>query len=100
MANRPLRLTKHLRLGRLLSYQLLFLGDWLSPVNFIVIPGSIWFGIKICIFVILFIWMRAALPRYRYDQLMNLGWKCFLPLSLMYLLIVCFVVISFNLLPY
>ena len=79
---------------------ILFLGGWLSPVNFIVIPGSIWFGIKICIFVILFIWMRAALPRYRYDQLMNLGWKCFLPLSLMYLLIVCFVVISFNLLPY
>jgi NADH-quinone oxidoreductase subunit H len=78
---------------------ILFLGGWLAPINTI-IPGSLWFGLKICIFVILFVWMRAALPRYRYDQLMNIGWKCFLPLSLMYLILVCFVIITFNLLPY
>jgi NADH-quinone oxidoreductase subunit H len=78
---------------------ILFLGGWLAPINTI-IPGSFWFGLKICIFVILFVWMRAALPRYRYDQLMNIGWKCFLPLSLMYLILVCFVIIAFNLLPY
>lgn len=79
---------------------ILFMGGWLSPTNIIPLSGSVWFALKICIFVILFVWMRAALPRYRYDQLMNLGWKCFLPLSLMYLIIVCFINITFNLLPY
>jgi NADH-quinone oxidoreductase subunit H len=80
----------------------LFFGGWLSPIciNFInsIIPGSFWFGVKICFFVILFVWMRAALPRYRYDQLMGLGWKVFLPISLTYLLLVCSVLISFNIL--
>jgi NADH-quinone oxidoreductase subunit H len=80
---------------------ILFLGGWLCPTTLLaIIPGSIWFGLKICIFVILFVWMRAALPRYRYDQLMNLGWKCFLPFSLVYLLVTIFILISFNLLPY
>jgi NADH-quinone oxidoreductase subunit H len=80
---------------------ILFLGGWLCPITiFAIIPGSVWFGLKICIFVILFVWMRAALPRYRYDQLMNLGWKCFLPFSLVYLLVTVFILISFNLLPY
>ena len=80
---------------------ILFFGGWLSPIvilNFV--PGSLWFGIKICIFVILFVWMRAALPRYRYDQLMNLGWKIFLPISLSYLMLTFMVLVSFNLLPY
>jgi len=80
---------------------ILFFGGWLSPfiiLNFI--PGPIWFGVKICFFVILYIWMRAALPRYRYDQLMGLGWKVFLPISLTYLMITFFILISFNMLPY
>jgi len=80
---------------------ILFFGGWLPPFEFLsFIPGSIWFGIKICLFVILYIWMRAALPRYRYDQLMNLGWKVFLPISLTYLLLTFFTLITFNMLPF
>jgi len=80
---------------------ILFFGGWLPPFQILsFIPGSFWFGLKICFFVILFIWMRAALPRYRYDQLMNLGWKAFLPLSLTYLMLTFCVLISFNTLPY
>jgi NADH-quinone oxidoreductase subunit H len=80
---------------------ILFLGGWLSPSNFIngIINKSFWFGIKICIFVILFVWMRAILPRYRYDQLMNLGWKSFLPISLMYLIFTIMILIAFNFFP-
>lgn len=79
----------------------LFFGGWLPPFEFLsFIPGSFWFGVKICFFVILFIWMRAALPRYRYDQLMGLGWKVFLPISLVYLMLTYSTLISFNLLPY
>jgi NADH-quinone oxidoreductase subunit H len=80
---------------------ILFLAGWAAPCELLsFIPGSLWFGLKISIFVIGFIWMRAALPRYRYDQLMHLGWKVFLPLSLGYLLFVVGVLISFNMLPY
>jgi len=80
---------------------ILFLGGWLPPFEILsFIPGSVWFGLKICIFVILFVWMRAALPRYRYDQLMNLGWKVFLPVSLAYLILTFCILISFNMLPY
>jgi NADH-quinone oxidoreductase subunit H len=80
---------------------ILFLGGWLPPFAFLsFIPGSVWFGIKICLFVILFVWMRAALPRYRYDQLMGLGWKVFLPISLGYLLLTFCILISFNMMPY
>jgi len=80
---------------------ILFWGGWLAPFEFLdFIPGSLWFGLKICFFVILFVWMRAALPRYRYDQLMNLGWKVFLPVSLTYLVMTFCVLISFNMLPY
>jgi NADH-quinone oxidoreductase subunit H len=61
---------------------ILFFGGWLPLIEIAIIPNSLWFGIKICFFVILFVAMRAALPRYRYDQLMNLGWKGFLPISL------------------
>ena len=81
---------------------ILFLGGWLPlfdifPLN--VLPGSFWFSIKITIGVIFFILTRAALPRYRYDQLMHIGWKCFLPLSLGYLLLTVGTLISFNWLP-
>jgi NADH-quinone oxidoreductase subunit H len=80
----------------------LFLGGWLAPLNFVpftLIPGPFWFGVKICLGVVFFIWMRAALPRYRYDQLMALGWKVFLPLSLSWLLFTASLLISFNALP-
>lgn len=80
---------------------ILFFGGWLAPFSFLTfIPGSLWFSIKICFFVLLFIVMRAALPRYRYDQLMGLGWKVFLPLSLSYLMLTFSILISFNFLPY
>ena len=80
---------------------ILFFGGWLPPFSFLgFIPGSIWFGIKVCFFVILFIWMRAALPRYRYDQLMGLGWEVFLPISLGYLILTFCILVSFNMLPY
>jgi NADH-quinone oxidoreductase subunit H len=79
---------------------ILFLGGWLAPFPLIFIPDVLWFALKICLFVIFFIWIRAALPRYRYDQLMSLGWKAFLPLSISYLILVFCLLISFNLLPY
>jgi len=81
---------------------ILFLGGWLAPISIIPftwIPGPLWFGIKMCIFVVLFIWARAAFPRYRYDQFMRLGWKVFLPLSLGYLFLVAGILISFGWLP-
>ena len=76
---------------------ILFLGGWLAPFSFLsFIPSSIWFGLKILIFVFIFIWVRAALPRYRYDQLMRLGWKVFLPLSIGYVLFTASILMSFN----
>jgi NADH-quinone oxidoreductase subunit H len=81
---------------------ILFLGGWLAPFPFAPftwIPGPLWFGAKMVIFVILFIWARAAFPRYRYDQLMRLGWKIFLPLSLAYLFLVAGILVSFGWLP-
>lgn len=80
---------------------ILFFGGWLSPFSFLnFLPGSFWFGLKICFFVILYVWMRAALPRYRYDQLMGLGWKVFLPISLSYLMLTYTILLVFNILPY
>jgi len=80
---------------------ILFLGGWQSPFAFITfLPYSFWFGIKISIFVILFVWIRAALPRYRYDQLMILGWKNLLPLSISILVFTFCSTLCFNLLPY
>jgi NADH-quinone oxidoreductase subunit H len=79
---------------------ILFFGGWQVPAFLMVVPGSVWFGIKICFFVILFVWMRGALPRYRYDQLMGLGWKVFLPISLGYVLLTVSILMSFNMLPY
>lgn len=81
---------------------ILFLGGWLPPLDifiFNIIPGPMWFGIKICIGAIFFIVTRATLPRYRYDQLMYLGWKCFLPFSIGYFIFTASILISFNLLP-
>lgn len=81
---------------------ILFLGGWLPPINifiFTVIPGTFWLSLKICIGVIFFIVTRATLPRYRYDQLMELGWKCFLPLSLGFFILNVGILVSFNLLP-
>lgn len=78
---------------------ILFLGGWLSPFPILSVSGSICLSIKILLGVIFFIVTRATLPRYRYDQLMLLGWKCFLPLSLGYLTFTLSILISFNLLP-
>jgi NADH-quinone oxidoreductase subunit H len=81
---------------------LLFLGGWLSPfglLSFYIIPSSVWLCLKILIGVTFFIVTRATLPRYRYDQLMYLGWKCFLPLTIGYLLFTVGILISFNFLP-
>jgi len=79
---------------------ILFFGGWLAPLKILTfVPASLWFGIKLCFFVIAFIWMRAALPRYRYDQLMHLGWKIFLPFSLGYLIFIFSVLFTFNWLP-
>jgi NADH-quinone oxidoreductase subunit H len=80
----------------------LFLGGWLSPVPFppfTWIPGVFWFLLKVfaCLFV--FLWVRATLPRYRYDQIMALGWKVFLPISLAYLVIVASALELFGWLP-
>ena len=81
---------------------LLFLGGWLPlfdilPLN--ILPGSFWLSIKIIFGVLFFILTRAALPRYRYDQLMHIGWKSFLPLSLGYLIFTVGMLTSFNWLP-
>lgn len=67
------------------------------PFN--ILPGSIWLSLKLLIGVIFFIVTRATLPRYRYDQLMYIGWKCFLPLSLSYVVFTVTILISFNALP-
>ena len=78
----------------------LFFGGWFSAFEiFFFIPSIIWFSLKLCLFVIFFIWARAALPRYRYDQLMRLGWKIFLPISLAWVLLTAGTLISFNWLP-
>ena len=69
---------------------ILFLGGWYPPLAiepFTWIPGPIWFVLKVCFLLFVFIWVRATFPRYRYDQLMRLGWKVFLPFSLIWLVI-------------
>ena len=69
---------------------ILFLGGWLPPVQneFLnLIPGFIWFLVKVAFLLFIFLWVRATLPRYRYDQLMSLGWKLFLPLSLFWIIV-------------
>jgi NADH-quinone oxidoreductase subunit H len=81
---------------------LLFLGGWLPPLNIFplyLFPESFWFSAKIVIGVCFFIITRATLPRYRYDQLMELGWKCFLPFTIGYLVFTIGLLTSFNWLP-
>ena len=81
---------------------LFFLGGWLPPFDFVLfhwIPGFFWLGLKLNFFLFLFIWVRAAFPRYRYDQLMRLGWKVFLPLSLAWVVLVSGILVSFDWLP-
>jgi NADH-quinone oxidoreductase subunit H len=70
---------------------LLFLGGWMSPFDFVPftwVPGPIWFAVKIALCLFVFLWIRATFPRYRYDQLMRLGWKVFLPLSLLWVVLI------------
>ena len=81
---------------------ILFLGGWLSPIPyepFTWIPGPIWFILKICVCIFIFLWVRATLPRFRYDQLMRLGWKVFLPLSLFWLVLTAGVLTGMGWLP-
>ncbi len=66
---------------------ILFLGGWLGPFGLAPALGPLWFFLKICFCLFVFIWVRATFPRYRYDQLMRLGWKVFLPASLLWLVI-------------
>lgn len=79
---------------------ILFLGGWLSPVDlFDFLPGVIWFGLKTTSLLFVFIWVRAAFPRYRYDQLMRIGWKIFLPFSLGWVIIIVGLFIGLDCLP-
>ena len=81
---------------------ILFLGGWLSPIDlypFNLVPGAIWLILKILLLFILFALVKAVVPRYRYDQLMRLGWKIFLPFSLTYVVLTASYLFYFNLLP-
>ncbi len=81
---------------------ILFLGGWLSPIEmypFTLVPGAIWLIFKILLLFILFALVKAIVPRYRYDQLMRLGWKVFLPLSLIWVVLTASYLFYFNLLP-
>ena len=81
---------------------ILFLGGWMSPIEiypFTLVPGAIWLILKILFLFILFALVKAIVPRYRYDQLMRLGWKVFLPLSLTWVVLTASYLFYFNLLP-
>jgi len=81
---------------------ILFLGGWMSPLEiypFTLVPGAIWLILKILFLFILFALVKAIVPRYRYDQLMRLGWKVFLPLSLIWVVLTASYLFYFNLLP-
>lgn len=79
---------------------ILFLGGWLSPIGFFdFLPGVVWFGLKTTFLLFVFIWVRAAFPRYRYDQLMRIGWKIFLPFSLGWVIIIVGLFIGLDCLP-
>jgi NADH-quinone oxidoreductase subunit H len=79
-----------------------FMGGYLPPfgISFLyLIPGFIWFVLKICFLLFVFLWIRATLPRYRYDQLMHLGWKVFLPLTLFWVVLVASLLVITGNLP-
>jgi NADH-quinone oxidoreductase subunit H len=81
---------------------ILFLGGWLPPFDFAPlnwIPGPIWFALKIALVLFFFLWVRATFPRFRYDQLMRLGWKVFLPLSLFWVVLTAGVLVGMGWLP-
>jgi NADH-quinone oxidoreductase subunit H len=81
---------------------ILFFGGWLPPLDvapFTWVPGPVWLILKIAFFFFVFSWVKAAVPRYRYDQLMRLGWKVFLPISLAAVVVVSGVLVAFDLLP-
>lgn len=86
---------------------LFFLGGWLSPFQgipyletwFAWVPGPVWFFAKICFFLYCYIWFRGTWPRYRYDQIMRLGWKVFIPLTLLWVIVIAFAV-QFKLAPW
>ena len=81
---------------------ILFLGGWLPPLDiapFNWIPGPVWFAAKTALVLFCFLWVRATFPRYRYDQLMRLGWKVFLPFSLLWVVVTAGAVIAFGWLP-
>jgi NADH-quinone oxidoreductase subunit H len=81
---------------------ILFLGGWLPPIDiapFNWIPGPIWFALKIAACLFVFLWVRATFPRYRYDQLMRLGWKVFLPVSLVAVAVVSGVLLALGIAP-
>lgn len=82
---------------------IIFMGGWLPPfsdLENVPVPAGLWFSIKVLAGVFFFVLTRATLPRYRYDQLMSLGWKSFLPLTLGYLVFITGLLISFNWLPF
>ncbi len=88
------------------STTLLFLGGWLPPLSgtplvflFDWVPGPIWFLLKIAALLFVFVWVRATFPRYRYDQLMRLGWKVFLPASLLWVALTSGVLVAFDWVP-
>ncbi len=81
---------------------ILFLGGWLPPFDiapFNWIPGVIWFALKVGFVLFVFLWVRATVPRYRYDQLMRLGWKVFLPFSLFWVVLTAGVLVAFDIVP-
>ena len=81
---------------------ILFMGGWLPPFDIFplnVIPGVIWFTLKIIFILFLFLWVRGTFPRYRYDQLMRLGWKVFLPLSLFWVVVTAGFLVLFDMVP-
>jgi NADH-quinone oxidoreductase subunit H len=81
---------------------ILFLGGWLSPIDiypFNIVPDFLWLIFKILFLFVLFSLVKAIVPRYRYDQLMKLGWKIFLPLSLTWVVVTASYLFYFNLLP-
>jgi NADH-quinone oxidoreductase subunit H len=81
---------------------ILFLGGWLPPMDIAPlnwIPGPVWFAAKVAFVLFCFLWMRATFPRYRYDQLMRLGWKVFLPFSLLWVVLTAGVLVAFDLVP-
>jgi len=81
---------------------ILFMGGWLPPFDIFplnVIPGVVWFTLKVIFILFIFIWVRGTFPRYRYDQLMRLGWKIFLPLSLLWVVLTAGFLMLFDMVP-